>query len=127
MPSPDALRRYNEVIPGLGDRIVVQWESQTAHRQSLERQTIQNDILLSRLGLVAAFVIAVTFFMGGVFLIYNGFAWAGTTIITSTVVSLVGLFIYGTNNRRQERDRKARLMSNPDAKPKKQSKGRKAT
>ena len=36
LPSPEVLAEFDEVVPGLAERIVVAWETQTAHRQSLE-------------------------------------------------------------------------------------------
>lgn len=44
IPPPDALERYNKVIPGAAERILVMAESETAHRHSQENQAIQSNI-----------------------------------------------------------------------------------
>jgi hypothetical protein len=36
-----------------------------------------------------------------------GHDWAGGTIATGSLASVVGVFIYGTKSRKQERERKA--------------------
>lgn len=119
LPHPDMLRQFNEVLPGLAERIISQWETQSAHRQNLEQRTIQNDILLSRLGLAAAFIVAILFLAAGFYLVVIGQAIAGTAFVTIDIASLVGAFIYATNNRSRERGRKAQIMADPGTKPKK--------
>ena len=39
MPSPEVLEDYDKIVPGAAERILVTFEKETEHRQSLERQT----------------------------------------------------------------------------------------
>ena len=39
-PPPEMLAAYERVVPGLADRLIHQGESQTAHRQAMERELI---------------------------------------------------------------------------------------
>ena len=59
------------------------------------------------LGLIAGLIVALSMSAGGVFLVYEGHDWAGTTMVTTVVVALVGTFVYGTRSRRSERQQKA--------------------
>lgn len=38
LPPAGELRRYDETLPGLAERIVASWEGETQHRRSLERE-----------------------------------------------------------------------------------------
>jgi uncharacterized membrane protein len=40
LPHPDTLRQYDELKPGLAERIVVMAESQAAHRQDMEKRLL---------------------------------------------------------------------------------------
>lgn len=44
IPSPDALDRYNKVIPGAAERILKMAESETAHRHQQEIQTLNANV-----------------------------------------------------------------------------------
>ena len=43
IPPPDMLKGYNEIMPGLVDRIVITAEKQSIHRQSMEHKVINSD------------------------------------------------------------------------------------
>jgi uncharacterized membrane protein len=44
LPPPEALERYNQVLPGAAERIISMAESQHAHRQELEKKVIHANI-----------------------------------------------------------------------------------
>ena len=43
IPPPQMLADYNNMVPGLADRIVRKWEEQQDHRQKLERAIVEQD------------------------------------------------------------------------------------
>src|SRR5438034_5455816 len=51
LPPPDALAKFEQVLPGLADRIMKMAEKQSAHRQSIERNVIEGDTRRSWMGL----------------------------------------------------------------------------
>jgi len=51
LPPPVVLKQYDEIVPGAAERILSMAESQSQHRQQLERSVIESDIKNSRLGL----------------------------------------------------------------------------
>ena len=57
------------------------------------------------------FFFALTFAAVGGWAIHEKHDWAGATISTVSLVSLVGVFIYGTVTRRNEREEKVRAMT----------------
>jgi hypothetical protein len=84
---------------------------QSGHRRDLERHVVVSDSRRSNWGLAAAFTLFV--------LCIGACAWLGTkghnipavAVIAAPVLGAVTSFIYGTNSRRQERNRKAKIMT----------------
>jgi hypothetical protein len=88
-------------------------ERQAAHRQALEAQVIGSDNFRANAGLWIGAGIATLSMSAGSWLAYVGHDWAGTVIATAVVVSLVGVFVYGSVSRRQERAEKAPIPTGP--------------
>ena len=117
IPPPQVLREYNEIMPGLAERIVAQAERQTEHRISLENKVIGSDIARSRQGLLCGFIVAIVCVIGGVAVAIAGHPAAGATIATGAVGTLAGVFVFGTTARRSERAEKAKMMTGQPAGP----------
>ena len=81
-------------------------ETQVKHRIQMERTVILGDSKRSYLGLGAAFILSAMVILGGIYVIIAGHPWAGATLVGINIVGLAGVFIYGTNSRRAERERK---------------------
>lgn len=103
LPLPAHLEKYEAVLPGAAERIMAMAEKQSDHRRGLETKVVNSDIANSRLGLIFGFIIAMLGISGGVFLINNGKIVEGSIFSGLTVVSLVGAFVYGSQQRRKER------------------------
>jgi uncharacterized membrane protein len=58
LPAPETLKKYDEIVPGLAERIVKMAESQGAHRIELEKSVIKNQISESKRGQYFALFIA---------------------------------------------------------------------
>lgn len=86
-------------------------ERQSAHRIELETQVVTADIKRSYWGLAAAFVIAIAFLGVAYKLVDTGHDWAGVALAGTTLVSLVGTFIYGTVVRSNERQKRVHEMT----------------
>ncbi len=111
LPPPEILREYNEIVPGLADRIVAQAERQTDHRISTEAKVINSDMTRSKAGLACGFVLCVICIIGGIICVLWGHDWAGTIIATGAVVGLATAFVYGTNMRKAERTEKTKILA----------------
>lgn len=107
IPPPDILAKYNDVMPGLADKLVDQFIAQGAHRMGIESKVVAADIQRSRWGLVAGFTLSLLIIGGGYYLIYLENSAEGIAVMASTVVMLVGTFVYATERRRSERKDKA--------------------
>ncbi len=107
LPPPAMLEHYERVLPGSADRILRMAEQQSAHRQELEARKLRSDIRNESLGQILAFTLALVGLLGGLFLAYEGKSLAGLTTFITTLVSLLGLFIFGRKT--QEKERAERL------------------
>src|ERR1039458_824331 len=89
LPSPEILQKYNSVIPGLADRLVLQAEKQTTHRIALEKKLLNSNICKSFMGLIFGFLISSLGVGGGLYLTFVGFNVIGIVFSSATLVSLV--------------------------------------
>jgi len=101
------LRDLDQLVPGAAERSLTLFEDQARHRMDLERRAIGGDIVQSRLGLLASFVLSLVTISGSIYLIATGHSLEGFGTIISTIVALVGAFTYGTKSRKDERREKA--------------------
>lgn len=110
LPPPEAMAKYEAILPGFTDRLLTNFEKQSTHRMGLETGAVGHDQRMGSRGQVFALVIAlVALGLGGI-LIWNGHTVAGTIIATGDLVSLVGLFIYGKESSKRELRRKAQRV-----------------
>ena len=83
-------------------------EEQSAHRKELEKKVIESDIARSKWGQILGFVIAILgLIVSAIVAIYSN-AIAGGVIGIGTLASLVGVFMYGSKTRSQERESKSK-------------------
>jgi|UniRef100_A0A7V6DR12 uncharacterized membrane protein len=110
LPPPELLENYERVVPGSAERILVMAENQSAHRQQLESRYLSAEIRNSLLGVIFALLLGITGPSLSGLCIYAGQGWPGAALGGAMLVSLVGTFIYGTKQRRIEREQKFQLM-----------------
>ena len=105
---PDVLMRYEQ--SELGRDYIRSEFKQKEHRQFLERTVVVGDSKRANWGIACAFTLTLLFLAAGVYLVINDHDTAGAAIATVGLASLVGVFIYGTSTRKQERIEKTKLM-----------------
>jgi uncharacterized membrane protein len=111
LPPPEALERYNQVLPGAAERIIAMAESQHDHRQHLESTVITEGVKAQRLGTILGFVVAMTTILGGMFLMYMGKESTGLASVITALAALVGVFIYGKREEQSDRKKKADALT----------------
>lgn len=104
LPSPAVLNQYDQIVPGAAERIISMAEEQMRHRHSLEKKAIESEIADSRLGLHYGLIIGLASVIGGAICIIFGHEIGGSIIGGAGLSGLVGVFVYGTNQRRKERE-----------------------
>jgi uncharacterized membrane protein len=91
LPSPELLEKFDQVLPGLANRIAKMAEGYALDRWRNGRTTRWSTIL----GQVFAFIIAMTIILGGFYLVLHDKSAAGITAVLATLAGIVGAFIYG--------------------------------
>lgn len=81
-------------------------ENQAKHRQDLERITVKSGARDSLFGLISGLIIGVLGILGSVYCILGGQQVGGSILGTGTLTSLVSVFVYGSRQRRKERESK---------------------
>lgn len=106
LPTPEDLARYNDIEPGLANRIVLMAEKQSDHRQTLEMIAVRSGAWNSRWGLVAGWSIGMASVIGGVWIISIGKSTEGLATLITSLVSLVGIYVYGKRSMQKELEKK---------------------
>ena len=113
IPPPSMLERYNQVIPNGADRLMSMAERQADHRQALEKIVIDGDSKRANWGLVAGFVIAISFSGLATFLIVSWHSAEGVALFGLNITGVVGTFVYGSRQRQKERETASRQLQEP--------------
>lgn len=71
IPSPEAFAAYERVLPGAADRILKMAETQSAHRQGLERFAVRGDFFKAMMGTVLGYIAFAGAMAGAIFLLLN--------------------------------------------------------
>lgn len=107
IPSPDTLRKYEEVLPGLAERIVKMAENQNSHRINLEDTVVTSQQKESRRGQHYGLLIGILGLATCVILSLSGHDAVATAIGSTTIVGLVTVFVVGKRQQRRDLARKA--------------------
>lgn len=102
IPPPEMLAAYNEVLPDGAERILKMAEKQSNHRMELEKTAITRQLNQSGRGQIFGFIIAVIAICISAWLAVQGFTVVASVIGGTTVVSLVGAFVYGKLHQRED-------------------------
>ena len=106
LPSPSELDQYNAIIPNGADRIMKMAESQLAHRISIEQTVVKSQQTQATRGQIFGFLIGIFGLGAALYAAVNGQPWFGSVIGGATLVSLVGVFVYGKHQEKKELDDK---------------------
>ena len=93
IPPPELIERYEKILPGAAKTIFSEWESQTMHRQKIERSVIATDNLKSILGLVFGFIVVLVAIAGGIYIALRGKELFGSGLSLAGLALLAGAFI----------------------------------
>ena len=115
IPPPSILSEYNQIAPDAAIRILKMAEKQAAHRQEIEKKVIEADIYNSKAGLVCGLIIGLSAVIGGVLCIITGHDIGGSIIGGTGLTSLVSVFVYGTKERRKERENRFKQLTEKQA------------
>lgn len=80
LPHPGWFQRYEEAVPGSGDRILKMAEEEAAHRHKMDNEMLKTDSRDSLAGIIAGTIICLATIIGGVFVVKLSHNTAGTIL-----------------------------------------------
>lgn len=86
-------------------------ESQTLHRQELEREVISSNCRNQDRGPILGFVLAAAVIVIGSYLIFQGREVSGLVALLGALVAVVIPFVYGRREQKRELQRKQQELS----------------
>lgn len=99
LPHPDDLARYESVLPGSAERILRMAEQQAEHRRDVVATLVVADTSRAHRGLWLGAVVAIVFILAATVMVLAGQPVAGAIVATADLLSIVGVFVYGTRRR----------------------------
>ena len=103
LPPPEALEKYDQVVPGAAARILTMAEEQSKHRQSLEKIAVNSGAQDSRLGIICALVVALAVLALAAYSLSQGYSKEAAVIASVDIAGLAGVFVYGKASNQKER------------------------
>jgi uncharacterized membrane protein len=115
LPPPEALARYNDILPNGAERIVAMVERQAAHRIEIESHVSRQQLKQSGRGQIYALIIGISGLGTSAYAAYLGLGAAAGTIATVALGTLAVTFILGKKSEISSRTSKSQpqLMSAP--------------
>lgn len=95
LPTPSFMREYEQVLPGLAERIVAMPEREQGFRHSATQDLIQRDYGLRKTGQWLGILALVLILAFCAFLAAIGGIAAAASVAGVTIVSTVGIFVLG--------------------------------
>ncbi|MBO0935463.1 DUF2335 domain-containing protein [Fibrella sp. HMF5335] len=95
LPHPDILARYEEIQPGLANRIVLMSETEGMHRRETDKTIVRRQFGQARLGTILGFTTTVIVSALSAYCVYMGNSTAAATIACGVLASLAFVFVRG--------------------------------
>ncbi len=96
------LKQFEEVLPGLAERLVSRMEKQSDHRMKLEGIAVPAQLSESKRGQWLGFIVSVLFLGASVWLALEGHDTVAGILGGSTIVGLVTIFVVGKRQQKRE-------------------------
>ncbi len=97
LPTPADFQAYDAALPGAAERLMQQFEEQSAHRRSIEGKVVDSNVANERRGLLSATWLMTLFVGGGVYLLATdtggtaGFLALGYAALQTTLSFIANL------------------------------------
>lgn len=110
-PHPDLLERYEALVPGCAQQLFDDAHAQTEHRMELERIAIRGDDFRATLGVFVGATIGIGGLVLAGYFAYKGQPLTGLGTVILDLGTLAGVFVYGSQLRKSERQEKAEAVA----------------
>ena len=111
LPPPEILQEYERIMPGVTKLLIEKAVQNMQNRLDSERRALNINNLKSFTGLIFGFLIGIFGMGGGFYLTIKGYNVIGFIFSSSTLVTLVMSFIYGSQSKRNGNHRNDELLN----------------
>ena len=102
LPDPRTLALYDEILPGLADRIMTMADNQSNNRMALEKAVVYGNVAGDSRGMHAAVVVAVAMICLAAFLAYLHMPGYAVTVAITNIAAIAGLFVVAQKQQAKE-------------------------
>lgn len=102
LPHPDILKGYQDLDSDAAKKIIDNGIAESQHRREMEDKYLSGNIASHKLGQLFGFIIALVVIIGGIYLIATDKQIAGSILIGTTALGLIGLFTGNSQNKNKE-------------------------
>lgn len=102
LPDAETLEHYARIIPNGAERVMAMAEKEQKFRHDTTTTVSRRQLNQISRGQFFAFALALVGIGGGIFLAYLGKETTGLTTIITSIVALVGAFLYGQNQAKKQ-------------------------
>jgi uncharacterized membrane protein len=102
LPPPEKLKAFNDAFPGCAERIVAMTESQSKHRQEMEKAVVTGNLAMARRGQFIGGALAGLALLGGIGLIALGHDIQGFVLLVGEAVSFGYVWMTGRKKQQAE-------------------------
>jgi uncharacterized membrane protein len=95
LPPPNWLEKYDQVLPGMANRLVVMLENETSHRHAFEKELLSKDYDLKGRGQTLGMGALILILGIIAFMVWSGHPWPAVSLGTATLVGVVAVFVLG--------------------------------
>ena len=102
LPDPETLAQYDQVVPGVAERIIKMAESEATARRDNERRSLSHLIIISYLGITFAFLSVIIISVLVWYAISKGFDMVAGTIAVGCIAAVAGVFVFFRRSKQKE-------------------------
>jgi uncharacterized membrane protein len=95
LPDPSSLREFNDIVPGLAEKIVSEFQTEAAHRRDFEKTALKASIRTDIFSRISALVFAISALIVAGYCAFLGLPTAAIAIGGVTIAAVVSAFIWG--------------------------------
>ena len=102
LPDPEALARYNQIIPDAAERIIKMAENEATSRRGNERMSVIHSIVITYLGMIFGFISVLIISALVWYSIYKSYEKTAAAIAVGCIAAVAGVFVFFKRNAKRK-------------------------
>lgn len=93
LPQPEALAKYDQIVPGAAERILRMAEKEMEHRHDVDVSATKHAVRVTYLGIIFAFIAVLILSGAVIFALHKGYDTVAGAIAVGAIAAVAGVFI----------------------------------